>query len=117
MPWDVVEAHAPALLKTLIAVEMEPGTFLNVNFPNCRPDEVKGTAVTHQGKLLHGIFVEERRDGRGLPYFWIRFGRSPIEAPEESDITTLRNGRISVTPLKLDLTAHDLSARLEEALA
>lgn len=117
VPWEVVEAHAPDLLKKLIAVRMDDGTFLNVNFPNCAPDKVKGTLVTHQGKLLHGLFVEERQDGRGLPYFWIRFGRSPVEAPEESDISTVRSGHISVTPLKLDLTAHDLSARLEEALA
>lgn len=117
VPWEVVETLAPALLKKLVAVEMEPGTFLNVNFPNCPPSEVKGTAVTHQGKLLHGLFVEERKDGRGFPYFWIRFGRSPVKAHEDSDITALRNDMISVTPLKLDLTAHELSSRLEEALA
>ncbi|MCI5073787.1 5'/3'-nucleotidase SurE [Oricola sp.] len=117
VPWEVVETHAPALLKKLIAVEMDSGTFLNVNFPNCAPSEVEGTLVTHQGKLLHGLFVEERKDGRGFPYFWIRFGRSPVEAPEESDITALRTNHISVTPLKLDLTARELSARLEEALA
>lgn len=117
VPWDVVETLAPDLLRKLIEVDMDPGTFLNVNFPHCPVDQVKGTMVTHQGKLLHGLFVEERKDGRGIPYFWIRFGRSPIEAPEGSDITALRSNYVSVTPLKLDLTAHQVAARLEEALA
>ncbi|WP_193177742.1 5'/3'-nucleotidase SurE [Oricola nitratireducens] len=117
VPWEVVETHAPALLQKLISVEMDPGTFLNVNFPNCGIDDVEGVVVTQQGKLLHGLYMEERADGRGFPYFWIRFGRSPIEAAEESDIAALQNNRISVTPLKLDLTARELSQRLEEALA
>jgi 5'/3'-nucleotidase len=117
VPWEVVETHAPELLKKLIATKLDEGTFLNVNFPNCPADGVKETVVTHQGKLLHGLFMEERADGRGIPYFWIRFGRSPVDAPDASDITALRNDRISVTPLKLDLTAHDMLKRLEDALA
>ncbi|TCD12351.1 5'/3'-nucleotidase SurE [Oricola cellulosilytica] len=117
IPWEVAETHAPDLLKRLLGIELEPGTFLNVNFPNCPIDDVAGTVVTHQGKLLHGLSVEERADGRGFPYFWIRFGRSPVEAPDTSDIAALRRNMISVTPLKLDLTAHEAVSRLREALA
>ena len=116
VPWEVTETHAPALLDKLIAMDMPDGTFMNVNFPNCRPDEVKGTRVATQGKLLHGLFMEERQDGRGFPYFWMRFGRSPIEADDNSDIAALREDCIAVTPLKLDLTAHELMASVENAI-
>jgi 5'-nucleotidase len=117
VPWEVVETHAPGLLKKLVEIDLEYGTFLNVNFPNCGVDEIAGTVVTHQGKLLHGLSVEERADGRGFPYFWIRFGRSPVDADDASDVTALRDNRISVTPLKLDLTDRDAVARVSEALA
>lgn len=117
VPWEVVEHHAPDLLRKLVAVDMDPGTFLNVNFPNCGIDEIEGVDVTQQGKLVHGLSVEERADGRGLPYFWIRFGREHSDVHDQSDVMALRRNRISVTPLKLDLTAHELSARLAEALA
>ncbi|MFZ2100630.1 MAG: 5'/3'-nucleotidase SurE [Oricola sp.] len=117
VPWEVVEHHAPALLQRLTAVDLEPGTFLNVNFPNCGIDEIDGVDVTRQGKLLHGIYVEERADGRGLPYYWIRFGREQSDVHGESDVMALRRNRISVTPLKLDLTDYAMSKRLEEALA
>jgi 5'-nucleotidase len=87
----------PALLKKLIEIDIEYGTFLNVNFPNAVvPTRSKGTVVTHQGKLLHGLFHgRAQRTGEGIPYFWIRFGRSPVEAPDASDITALRDNRIS----------------------
>jgi len=52
-----------------------------------------------------------------LPYFWIRFGRDYSKAHDQSDVMALTRNRISVTPLKLDLTAHEVSARLAEALA
>lgn len=117
VPWSVAETHAPPLLEKLIAMDMPEGTFLNVNFPNCAADEVKGVAVAEQGKLLHGLFMEERRDGRGFPYFWMRFGRSPVEAKGNTDIAVLREGRIAVTPLKLDFTAHELKRSLEAAIA
>ena len=79
VPYETAETLAPALLDKLLGIDLPPGVFLNVNFPNCVPDEVVGTVVTSQGKLVHGLWIEERADGRGFPYFWLRFGREPAE--------------------------------------
>lgn len=117
VPYETAEEYAPALLKKLIEVDLPVGTFLNVNFPNCAPDEVTGTEVTAQGKIIHGLWIDERRDGRGFPYYWLRFGRQPPEIREGTDMAALRDNRISVTPLKLDLTAHELRDQLKTALS
>ena len=117
VPWEVCEEHAPPLLKKLTGVQLPDGVFLNVNFPNCRPDEVEGVKATVQGKLAHGIMVEERKDGRGFPYYWLTFGRGAEQLAEDSDVHALRARQISVTPLKLDYTAHEAKQALEEALS
>jgi len=117
VPYETTEAHAPAILDKLIATQLPPGVLVNVNFPNCKPDEVEGVQVTTQGKLVHGMWIDERRDGRGLPYYWLRFGREPAELVEGTDLHAIRNRYISVTPLQLDLTAHKARAALSEALA
>ena len=116
VPWEVTETHAPALLAKLVKADMAPGTFLNVNLPRCAPDAVEGVSVTHQGKLTHGLYMEERHDGRGFPYFWIRFGREMMDTPDNSDIGALRANRISVSPLKLDMTARAMNAAIEAVL-
>jgi 5'-nucleotidase len=116
VPWNTVEAHAPALLKRLIALDLPQGVLLNVNFPNCQPDGVLGHVVTRQGKLVYGITVDERADGRGMPYYWLRFGRGETEIPEGTDLHALRGDYISVTPLKLDLTAYEVQDLLRAAL-
>lgn len=116
VPWEVTETHAPALLGKLLDVDLPDGTFLNLNFPNCRPDEVAGTEVTAQGNLAFNVQVEERADGRGFPYYWLKFGeRSGIFRPG-TDIQALKQNRISVTPLKLDLTDYSAQDRVARAL-
>lgn len=116
VPWEVAESYAPELLGKLMDIDLPDGTFLNVNFPNCAPKEVQGISVTAQGKLDFGLTVEERQDGRGLPYYWLRFGDRQGNFREGTDINALKNGRISVTPLKLDLTDYTVQDRVARAL-
>ncbi|MDB5523864.1 MAG: surE [Rhizobium sp.] len=117
VPWQVAEQYAPELLKKLMAVDMPNWSFMNINFPNCQPEDVQGIAVTAQGKLDFGMNVEKRKDGRGLPYYWLKFDSRKGDFREGTDIHALRDGKISVTPLKLDLTDYTLLERIQQAVA
>ena len=117
VPWGVVERHAPDLIRRLMDVELPNGTFFNLNFPNCAADAVAGIAVTSQGKLDFGISIEERKDGRGFPYFWLRFGDRHGDFRAGTDIHALRDNQISVTPLKLDLTDYAVLDSVQRAIA
>jgi 5'-nucleotidase len=117
VPYETAEALAPALFDKLLKTDLPPGVFLNVNFPNCSPDEVEGTFVTSQGKYVHGLWIEERADGRGFPYYWMRFGRQTAEMKPGTDMAAVNDKFVSVTPLKLDLTAHEVKDSLAKALA
>jgi len=114
--YEVAEAHGPALLRRILDVPYEPGILVNINFPNCRPEDVRGVKVTSQGRMAHGLWAEERRDGRGFPYYWLRFSREEAEAEAGTDLHAVREGYVSVTPLQLDMTAHAVKQRLEHAL-
>ena len=116
VPYDTAEALAPALLKRLLDVDLPRGAFLNLNFPSCRAEEVEGVRVTGQGKVSYNIDIEERADGRGFPYYWLRFGRDTSELRDGTDIHAVKNNFVSVTPLKFDLTAHELHDQLSKAL-
>ena len=115
-PWEVAESFAPDLIRKLIDVDLPDGTFLNLNFPNCEPADVQGVEVTSQGKLDFGLTIDARNDGRGLPYYWLRFGERKGHFREGTDIQALKEDKISVTPLKLDLTDHSVQDRVAKAL-
>lgn len=117
VPWKVVEQHAPALLAKLVTADMPPDTMLNVNFPSCSADEVDGVRVTEQGRIEHSLTMSEHVDGRGKPYFWLSFFRGEERENAQSDIQALHDRHISVTPLKLDLTAREVSQSLEQLLS
>ena len=116
--WDATEAHAVPVVRKLLAAGIAPGGLVNVNFPACGANEVKGIAFTRQGRRnVELMRVEERRDGRGLPYYWLMFQRGAFEQEEGSDLAALAARKISVTPLRLDLTDNDSRLRFEEAFA
>lgn len=117
VPWETAGTLAPDLLRKLVELDLPRGVFLNVNFPSLAAGEVAETEVTRQGKLIHGLWIDERKDGRGFPYFWLRFGKKEEEIREGSDQAALRAGHISVTPLHLDLTAHEMREELARILS
>ena len=116
--WDTVASRAPKLIAHLITLDIPRDTFLNVNFPPCAADEVKGITVVSQARRNHGLVMEKRSDGRGFPYYWLRFSRDTSdEAAPGTDLEALGENRISVTPLKLDMTDYQFQARLTDALS
>ena len=106
--WDVAKTKGAEVVKKLCNMDLGPGVFLNVNFPDCTPEQVEGMSVTRQGRRDESIFkLDERRDGRGVPYFWFGFQRSLSNPPVGTDLWAVYNNRISVTPLHLNLTQTD----------
>jgi 5'-nucleotidase len=112
--WETAIAHAPDLIRKVLAEGMPRDVMVNINFPDCAPDEVRGTAVTTQGKRDQELLrIEPRHDGRGNPYYWIAFSRGELaNVPQGSDLAALADNRISVTPLRLDLTDEPFMTRL-----
>jgi 5'-nucleotidase len=103
--WDCAETHAPDLIKRVLAEGIAANSLVNVNFPDCPASEVNGISATVQGRRdVQMMRIEARHDGRGLPYYWIAFQRDVQEPSHGTDLYALSKMRISVTPLKLDLT-------------
>ena len=117
--WDTARKYGPEIIRKVLAAGVPKNTVVNVNFPACAPEQVAGIRITRQGKRNLGFLkVDQRRDGRGNPYFWIGFERSAVlDTPAEgSDLAALAARFISVTPLKLDRTDEAFSDALVETL-
>ena len=109
VPFAAAEAWAERVLRPLVDFDMPAGTLVNVNFPALPPDEVQGIRVCRQGIRDYGrLRIVQRTDPRGYDYYW--FGLGPmVQTPGHmTDLETVADGYVSVTPLHLDLT-HDAS--------
>ena len=91
--------------------------FYNVNFPPCGASGVKGLKVAPQGfRQGPGFSAEAQLSPSGRRFLWIKGGPQHVPAEPGSDATVNLEGWISVTPMRADLTAHDLLADLAARL-
>jgi 5'-nucleotidase len=99
------ETHAPGIIARLVELGWPKDVVMNINFPDLPPERIEAVEMTSQGfRDYHPMQFERRRDPRGRSYFWMGFEGRPCTAPEGTDLCAVHNGRISVTPLHIDLT-------------
>jgi 5'-nucleotidase len=89
------------------------GILLNLNVPYGPLEALRGPLITRQGLRLYRDALVRRVDPRGRPYYWIGGDVPGGVADPGTDIGALASGYVSVTPLQLDLTAHDRLAEVE----
>ncbi len=91
--------------------------FYNVNFPPVAGADVKGIRVAPQGYRPDTFFgVEPHHSPSGRKFLWIRGGAQHVPTAPGTDAAANLDGYVSVTPMRCDLTAHDVLAPLKDAL-
>lgn len=104
---------ARALARQVLETPLPRDTLLNVNVPHLEAGEIQGYALTRQGKRRYGDAVVEKVDPRGRKYYWIAGDPLDFVDAEGTDFDAIKQGRISITPLHLDLTNYDSFPALE----
>jgi len=91
--------------------------FYNVNFPPVAASAVKGHKLVAQGYRRETFFgVEAHHSPSGRKFLWIKGGPQHLPTGPNTDVTACLDGYISVTPMRCDLTAHDMINPLKERL-
>lgn len=116
--WSTAKKFGPDIIKRVLDAGIPRDVLINVNFPDCAPGEVKGIAVTAQGRnRQERLQIDQRQDGRGNNYYWIAYVRMRGMPPADgSDIFALADNRIAVTPLRLDMTDEPFMTQLAQVL-
>jgi 5'-nucleotidase len=96
-------AFAAQLAQRVLAQGLPPGLLLNVNVPR---QLIQGVKFTKQGKKASRTKILQGQDPRGRPYFWIDREIVRVEQDVNSDLVALKEGFITITPLRVDMTAH-----------
>lgn len=108
--WATATAFGADVARKVLATDVPNNVFVNVNFPDVVAGSVKGIKVTRQGVRAFGSSIVERIDPRGGSYYWNSYAPGEHEDDEEGDVSAIRAGYVSVTPLHLDLT-HEATRR------
>jgi 5'-nucleotidase len=96
------------VIERILAHKPSPGTLFNVNLPSHSRGEPKGVRIVPMGIGRYGEGFERRRDPRGRTYYWMTYTPPYHLDGPETDVTSLCEGYITVTPLHFDMTRYDL---------
>ena len=89
---------------------------LNVNVPDVAPGQLGGIEVTRLGKRHKAEPVIKLTTPRGESAYWIGPAGAAADAGPGTDFHAVENRRVSVTPLRMDLTHPSQLPRAREWL-
>jgi len=112
--WETAAHVAPRIVTEVFQRGLPPDTLLNVNVPNRPVSELKGVRITRVARSRFVEIFHERTNPRGDRYFWLDGELQMLDDKEGTDLQALDDGFVSVTPLGLDRTRHDVLPLLGE---
>ena len=89
---------------------------LNINVPDIALAALGGIEVTRLGRRHRAEPVVQMQTPRGETAYWIGASGGEQDAGPGTDFHTVAAGRVSVTPLQIDLTLHPQLALVREWL-
>jgi 5'-nucleotidase len=110
--WEGLDVLCANIIRKLLAAKHSREDWLyNINLPACPPEVIKGVRLTRQNPVVKGDNFEERRAPDGRRYFWpvwdeVREERMKATDPE-IDTVAVREGFISITPLRYEVSNMD----------
>ncbi|MDQ2163575.1 MULTISPECIES: 5'/3'-nucleotidase SurE [Vibrio] len=96
---QLVEQHLNAPIPT--------NRLLNVNVPDRPFEELVGIQVTRLGARHHAESMIKQKDPRGHDIYWLGPPGKEQDAGQGTDFYAIEHGYVSLTPLQVDLTAHE----------
>jgi 5'-nucleotidase len=104
---DAAAACARSIVDAVIAAGIGSRPFLlNVNIPNRGDAVALPRVVTRLGRRHASEPVIRQTSPRGETIYWIGPAGDAREAGEGTDFHAAASGRVSITPLQIDLTDH-----------
>ena len=92
------------------------GTILNVNIPDCEPNDLKGYKITSQGHQFFKDSFEKRIDPKGGDYYWMTGEIIDNDKELIYDGFAVRNRYVSITPIQFMMTNTSLLNKLEKLI-
>jgi 5'-nucleotidase len=89
---------------------------LNVNVPDLPADRIQGVEVTRLGRRHKAQDTVKTVNPRNQTMYWVGAAGAAQDAGPGTDFNAVAQGRISITPLQLDLTRYNQMGVVEDWL-
>lgn len=110
--WATAQTAVATVAREIVRRGLPRRILLNLNVPDLPAERLRGVRVAPLGDRHYAAEVRVMTDPRGRRYYWIGGDHERFDDNPDSDGPLCESGYAVVTPLQMDLTAHDLLADL-----
>lgn len=104
--YETAARVAAVMIEKLLTDPLDSTTILNINVPDVPWEQLQGFATTRLGNRHRAEGVIPEQDPRGRTVYWIGSVGTEADAGPGTDFHAVANGRVSVTPIQIDVTCH-----------
>ncbi len=112
--YDTAARVVRLLLKYKQALKLGPRSILNVNVPDLPWERLSGFRVTRLGHRERAEGAVPMTCPRGKQRYWIGAAGQGGDAGPGTDFHAVREGYVSITPVHIDMTRHEVLSGLRE---
>jgi 5'-nucleotidase len=113
--FDKAAVLAREVIEQILAKKSPAPQLYNLNIPTAAlANPERQVRVVPMGLQRNGEQYEKRVDPRGRSYFWALSDREVGDAGHETDVSALRKGFVTLTPLDFDLTKRSVLSEMEK---
>ena len=105
---------ARAIIEQILEFPQHSAHLYNLNIPTAAVEKKTQIRVVPMGLARYGTHFIRRKDPKGRTYYWATTDPAPVTTEHETDITALKNGYVTLTPLDYDLTKNTALATMRE---
>ena len=113
--FDRAAKWAAAIIEQVLKKKGDEPQLYNLNIPTSAVRRGQGQLrVVPMGVARYGEHFEKRTDPRGRDYYWATNEPPPQPSKEETDLTALKQGYITLSPLDFDMTKRSELGQMQD---
>jgi 5'-nucleotidase len=105
--YETAGVVARELMQHVLADRLPQSTILNVNVPDVPYGQLQGYEITRLGRRHRAEPTIRQIDPRGHPIYWVGPAGPEEDAGPGTDFYAISQARVSITPLRIDLTHYE----------
>jgi 5'-nucleotidase len=109
--FPVGAGYAVRVVRLVLEHGLPAETLLNVNVPDRPLRSIRGVRITCLSRRRFHNPIIEKVDPHGRKYYWIAGTRVSWSRSKDADHEAVEEGRVSITPIHLDITHYDVLER------
>jgi len=114
MPYDRAAQIAGQVIEQVLAQQDQPSRLYNLNIPLAACQGSPELRVVPMAVARYGENFLKRTDPKGRTYYWATTDPPPPPEPQPTDVSVLKKGHVSLTPLGYNLTQSNLLQQMQQ---